>query len=586
MTMISDDKVREVRSRAGILEVVTEYVRLKRSGANFLGLCPFHNEKTPSFSVNPGKEIFHCFGCGVGGDVFAFIMKVEGLQFPEAVKFLARRFGVPIDDRPATPDEKRREDERELFCRMMECAARFYSGILMKDERGKPARLYLEKRNVDLENAEKCRLGFAPEGWDVLSKYLEKMRFPLDAAAKLGLVRQRDTGGYYDTFRNRLLFTIADPGGRCVGFGGRILDNSLPKYLNSPESPVYHKSDILYGVDIARQAIRETGTVFVVEGYFDHLSLYGTGIRNVVATCGTALTGSHAKLLKRYAEKVYILFDGDNAGRKATIKATDLFLQETVPAHVVVLPPGEDPDTFICGRGIEDFNELVKKSLPCLEHFLREVCRDSDIGSVDGKSKVLREVAPRVAMIKDGVQQDLYIKEVSRLLGVEVNTVLKAVRGGQRAVVVSTEVSKKKGESGMRAQEMLLSLMGKYKEICEKVVQLGVSELFDDGLAAVAQGIVSQKLMNKPVDWPTVFETVSCPEEKSRLRSLFIKDQHLEEIDPDKAFEQCVAALERMSLRDMKDLARKLAVAEPGTEQYRQLLERVDSLRNRKSRLS
>ncbi len=302
--MIPDDKVQEVRERAAILDVIADYVSLRKAGANYLGLCPFHGEKTPSFNVNPGRAIFHCFGCGVGGNVFSFIMKMEGLSFPEAVKFLAKRVGVTIEERPPTPQEKRRLDEKEALYRITELAVRFYRRILKEDPAGEPGRRYLERRGVDEATAEAYRLGFAPDKWDALTRHLEQQKAPLEIAEKLGLVRKRESGGYYDMFRNRLLFTIADPYGKPIGFGGRVLDDTLPKYINSPESPIYHKSEILFGVDLAKQAMREQGAAIIVEGYFDHLALYQAGVRHAVATCGTALTSGHLKLLQRYAGKV------------------------------------------------------------------------------------------------------------------------------------------------------------------------------------------------------------------------------------------------------------------------------------------
>lgn len=443
MSMIPDEKVREVRARATIVDVVSEYVSLKKSGTNFLGLCPFHAEKTPSFNVNPAKEIFHCFGCGVGGDVLSFIMRIEGLTFPEAVKLLAKRVGVVIEERPLTAEEKRRTDERETQYRIVESAAQFYAGILMKQKEGESGRLYLERRDVTMEIAGACRLGFAPDRWDSLARYLEQKRLPLDAAEKLGIVRRREGGGFYDIFRNRLLFTITDSQGHCIGFGGRVLDDSLPKYINSPESPLYHKSEVLYGLDLAKLAIREKGTVFIVEGYFDHLALYRAGVKNVVATCGTALTINHVKLLRRYADKVYTLFDADSAGKRATFRAMELFLEENIPARVVLLPSGEDPDSFIKTYGAVAFEEKVNRSMPIFEYFFRDLCRQTDTGSVEGKVKVLEELAPRLSKMANSFEQDLYIKEVSRTLGVE-EKLLQGRMGRARAPLSQAELTPRK----------------------------------------------------------------------------------------------------------------------------------------------
>jgi DNA primase len=587
MVMISEDKVREVRSRTAILDIVSEYVRLKKSGANFLGLCPFHHEKTPSFNVNPAKEIFHCFGCGVGGDVFGFIMRIEGLTFPEAVRFLARRAGVTIEDRLPTLEEKRRADERESFYRIIDNVAQFYTRMLMEHKDGEPGRSYLTQRDVDLGSAGACRLGFAPKRWDALTRYLEKMNIPLEKAEKLGVVRRKEGDGYYDNFRNRLLFTISDPQGRCIGFGGRVLDESLPKYLNTPESSIYHKSEVLYGLDLAKQAVREQGCVFIVEGYFDHLALYKAGIRNVVATCGTALTNAHVKLLKRHADKIYVLFDADSAGKKATFRAMDHFIEEDLPCHVVVLPDGEDPDSFMRKHGVEAFEEKVRNSLPVFEYFIHEQCRQVDTGSVEGKVKVLEELAPRLEKMTNPMERDLYIREVSRFIGVEENILLKRVKRKGAALPQNAPAFRKdKGKSGIGAEEMLLLLMGRFPKVAERIREFGISLLFREDLIPVAENILMQISTNSEIDWPKILEQVSSPEERNRLASLFVDDRHLEDIDAEKAFDQCRLVLERAALREMKALAKELAAAESGSDRYFELLGKMDSLRNRKSRLS
>jgi DNA primase len=536
--------------------------------------------------VNPAKEIFHCFGCGAGGDVFGFIMRMEGLTFPESVKFLAKRVGVVIEDRPPTAEEKRRTEELETLRRILECAAAFYAGVLMTQADGQPGRDYLKRRNVDMAAAKECRLGFAPDRWDSLSRYLEQKRLALDAAETLGVVRRKENGGYYDTFRNRLLFTITDSQGRCIGFGGRVLDDSLPKYLNSPESPLYHKSEVLYGIDLAKQSIREKGTVFIVEGYFDHLALYESGVRNVVATCGTALTISHVKFLKRFADKVFTVFDADKAGKRATFRAMELFLEEDVPARVVLLPSGDDPDSFIRTCGVAVFDEKVKLSQPVFDYFFRDLCQQTDTGNVEGKVKVLEELAPRLLKMTNSFEQDLYVKEISRVLGIE-ERLLHGRIGHTKTPLSQAELSprKVKKSKGVDPEDMLLSLMGKYPEVVQKVQAFGVENLFGGELITVAKDIISHMSASNEIDWPQILAKVNSTEERERLAALFVDDGHLENIDTQKAFDQCRLALERNALKDMKALARELATVEPGSEAYQDLLGRIESLRTRKSRM-
>ncbi len=586
MSMIADDKVQEVRERAAILDVVADYVSLRKSGANYQGICPFHGEKTPSFNVNPARAIFHCFGCGVGGNVFSFIMKMEGLTFPEAVKFLAKRVGVEIEERAPTALEKRRMDEREALYSITELAVRFYRRILQDDPAGEAGRIYLERRGVDGETSETYRLGFAPDKWDALSRHLEKKRAPLETAEKLGLIRKRENGGYYDLFRNRLLFTIADPYGIPVGFGGRVLDDSLPKYINSPESPIYHKSETLFGIDLAKQSMRERGEAIIVEGYFDHLALCQYGVRNVVATCGTALTGGHLKLLQRYAGKVFTLFDSDSAGKKATFRAMELFLEGGLPASVLELPPGEDPDSFLRKEGEKAFESCVSKARPIFDYFIRDQINAHETGSVEGKRIVLSTLVPRLKQIEDRMQRNLYVAEIARLLGIHENDLRREVgleRLGKSAAPMAG-IAKK---SASNAEELLLALMGKYPEVARRVREYGVDRLFRTGLLSVAEAILNQAVSSGEADWAKILEQIESVEERNRLSALFINDVHLEEIDAHKAFDQCRLTRERALLKEQnsKALIREMAALDSDSERYMEILNILETLRNKKSQL-
>ncbi|HEY6872159.1 MAG TPA: DNA primase [Geobacteraceae bacterium] len=586
MSMIPDEKVNEVRERASIVEVVGDYVSLRKSGANYQGLCPFHGEKTPSFNVNPARGIFHCFGCGVGGNAVTFIMKIEGLSFPDAVKFLAKRVGVTIEERAPTPQEKRRQDERELLYRINELAAVFYRRLLTEEPAGEPGRRYLERRGVDGTTAEAYRLGFAPDKWDSLTRYLERKKVPLEAAETLGLVRRKEGGGYYDTFRNRLLFTIADAQGRPIGFGGRVLDDALPKYINSPESPIYRKSEVLFGVNLARQAMREQGGAIVVEGYFDHLALYRAGVRHAVATCGTALTGEHLKLLQRYAGRVFTLFDADAAGRKATCRAMELFQEGGLPAFVIELTAGEDPDSFLKKEGSGAFAERVAKARPIFDWFFRHLVQETDTGTVEGKVRVVDELAPHLRKIGNPVERDLYLREIGRVLGVNERALARKVGGG---AVAATEFAppRERKKSGTTTEDMLLALMGKYPEVAGKVAAYGVANLFPAELLPVAEAIIAQSRDDGEVDWGLILDRVASGEERSRLAALFVADGHLEEIDVHKAFEQCRLARERALLKeqDAKALKRELAQLDSDSERYWEILRTLDTLRNKKSQL-
>lgn len=584
--IIPDDKVNEVRERASIVEVVADYVSLRKSGANYQGLCPFHGEKTPSFNVNPARAIFHCFGCGVGGNAITFIMKIEGLSFPEAVKFLAKRVGVVIEERLPTPGEQRLKDEREALYRTNDLAADFYRSVLVKDQAGEAGRSYLERRGVAAETAEAYRLGFAPDKWDALTRHLEQKKVSLEAAETLGLIRRKEGGGYYDTFRNRLLFTIADVQGRPIGFGGRVLDDALPKYINSTESPIYRKSEVLFGVNLAKQAMREQGGAIVVEGYFDHLALFQAGVRHAVATCGTALTGEHLKLLQRYAGKVYTLFDSDSAGRKATCRAMELFIDGALPAFVIELPSGEDPDSFLKKEGSGLFAERMNKARPIFEWFIRHTVQETNDGTVEGKIRVVEELAPRLKKIANPVELDLYLKEIARVLGVNERALARKIGGA--AVTTAEYVPKRPAKkSGTCTEDMLLALMGKYPEVAGKVAEYGTARLFPAEFLPIAEAIIAQTSEERGVDWGLILDQVGSAEERSRLAALFVNDVHLDEIDVSKAFEQCRLTRERSLLKeqDGKALQRELAQLDSDSERYWEILRMLETLRNKKSQL-
>jgi len=590
VSMIPDDKVREVRERASILEVISGYMSLRKSGANYQGICPFHGEKTASFNVNPARGIFHCFGCGAGGNVVTFVMRMEGLSFPQAVKFLAKRVGVEIPERPLTREEKHKLDEQELLYEINEIAAQFYRRVLESDETGALGRQYLVKRGVDDQTAAIYRMGFAPAGWDNLAKHLSRKGVTLAQAEKLGLLRKREKGeGYYDTFRNRLLFTIADLHGRAIGFGGRVMDDSLPKYINSPESAIYRKSEVLFGLDLAKKGMREQGSALIVEGYFDHLALYRAGFTNVVATCGTALTPQHLKLLRRYAEKVYMLFDGDEAGRKATVRSMELFLEEGFPARVIEVPKEDDPDTFIRREGAAGFAPLLEKALPIFQFYYRGVAASIDTRSVEGKVAFVNEVGPRLVKIQDPLERGLYEQEICKAAGIELAMLRKKVGGPVPAAPQAAPQPRSRPRPALRqgpsTEEVLLTLMVKFPEVVIKVRDVGPEALFSGGHLRVAQAVVSQSL-HGDLDLSTVLDSLESPEERTRLSGLFVQDDHLEDMDPLKAFEQCRQTLERGALKgDAKALRLELAQLDPESPRFAEILLELEALRNKKSKL-
>ena len=584
--MIPDEKIREVLERLSIVEVVSDYVQLRRSGSNYTGLCPFHGEKTPSFNVNPARDIFHCFGCGVGGNALSFIMKIEGLTFPESVKMLARKAGIEIEERQLTPAEKQAQSDRQAFQRINDLTVEFYTSVLENKPEAAVARAYLEKRSATGEVAKAYRLGYAPDRGDALVQHLKASGTDLEKALKLGIVRKSERG-WYDQFRNRLMFPICDPKGNVIAFAGRVLDASLPKYINSPESPLYHKSSVLFGIDMALPTIRSESSVIIVEGYFDHLALFRAGIRNVVATCGTALTASHAVLLKRHAAKAYTLFDSDSAGRKATIRSMELFLEQRLPAYVITLPAGDDPDSFLSSNTVEAFQARLEKARPAFEFFVRSLLATTPADSVDNKVRVIDELAPRFRKIADPMERDLYEKEICRLMGIAPHAFRKRLGGKELSVQdIRGTQSPRISRQGDVRQETLLSLMIRYPEARAEVLGSGAESLFEGPYLELAQSISSALSSSDDIQvLRRLTEKIEDEERKMILSRLLVSDDHLADINWRDVFNHCQRGREKKALGSMKEIAAQLAVLEPDSEEYTALLQQADALRTRKSRL-
>ncbi|MGD8982018.1 MAG: DNA primase, partial [Desulfobacterales bacterium] len=357
---IPEDKVLEIKNAADIVEVVSESVLLKKTGKNYVGLCPFHSEKTPSFTVSPQKQIFYCFGCAAGGNVFSFIMKRDGISFPEAARILSRQYGIDIPVQKMSKEQKRLRSEKENLLAVNKQAMDFFHNNLSIAPSGKQALLYLKKRGISQETIDTFKLGYAPEGWNNINYFFQKRKIPLDIVENVGLIVKRENkDGFYDRFRNRIIFPIFNVNMHVIGFGGRVLDDNLPKYLNSPETPIYNKSSSLYGLHRARQKCRETETVYIVEGYFDLLALHQNGFQNSVATLGTSITPDHVHILRNIIGKdgrVVLVFDSDDAGMKAALRSLGIFMNAEVDASIMLLPSGHDPDSYLFEFGCESFS--------------------------------------------------------------------------------------------------------------------------------------------------------------------------------------------------------------------------------------
>lgn len=596
--MIPADKVREVAERLSIVDVIGEYLPLKRSGANYTGLCPFHGEKTPSFNVNPAREIFHCFGCGAGGDVFAFVMRIEGISFPEAIKKLAARAGVTIEERPLTQAELKAKGERETQRAIMLMAAQYYREALTRKPEGADGRQYLQRREVEPEIAAAYGIGFAPQRRDSLVQAIKAAGYSLEMAATLGLIKQGERGSWYDLLHNRLIFPIRDPQGQPIAFAGRVLDNALPKYINSPESPIYRKSSTLFGLDLALREIRLASAAIIVEGYFDHLALYRAGVKNVVATCGTALTDGHIALLKKHAERVFLLFDGDNAGRKATVRAMELCMEQRLPAYVITLPNGEDPDSFLAANSVDAFRERVEAAKPAFAQFLHWLLTKTPPSSADNKTRLAQEIMPRLGKIAEPIERSLYEKEVCRLLDID------DLAGFHRQVMrqAATPAAKPHSDRAAlpqplraaaaprdRGQEMLLSLLAAFDGARGEARRLGCGELFDDHHRPVAEALLEEAGEHgddRDGLWQRTLARLHDPQQQELAARLAMDDQPLAGMeDWRNAFRDCLQRREKADMKELKQIAVRLTTLPPDSDEYHELLMRADQLRNRKSAL-
>lgn len=442
--MIGDDKVAEIRERTDVVALIGEYVTLKRAGSSFRGLCPFHSEKSPSFYVHPARQFFHCFGCQASGDGIAFVMRLEGRTFPDALRFLAERAGVelPSEDQREDQGARRERQRRERLYAVADAAAGYFVRMLAEHPHAPIAQRELEKRRVGPEFTRLYRLGYAPSGWDGLTRFLAQKGFSTEDAEQAGLILPRRTGdGHYDRFRHRLMFSIADVHGKVVAFSGRALDpppgeappNEPPaKYVNSPEGPLYKKGELLFGLHEARVELRRTGVAFLCEGNFDVVALAQAGFTNVVAPLGTAFTAPQAKLLRRYAARVNVIFDGDRAGRKAVQNAYPLLTEAGLAAKVIALPQGDDPDSFLRTRGAPALTALVDRAPPILDHLIEQSAEDAG-NDPTLRAQAIEGLGPFLAKLANPVEAGLYVERIAQAFAVkDVEAVRRQLRRGAR----------------------------------------------------------------------------------------------------------------------------------------------------------
>lgn len=405
-------QVEDVRAANDIVDIVSEYVRLKRVGQNFIGLCPFHTEKTPSFNVNREKQWYHCFGCSKGGDVFDFVMSMENIEFMEALKVLAERAGIELKLSSDSELSTKEYEEKEKLYMACQLALQYFGKCLRHKKVGLAASEYLRKRGIDTSLTEKFQVGFAPPSWDSLVRYLTRHGVSMDVALRAGLVSQKqDASGFVDRFRNRIMFPIFDSWGRVVGFGGRVLGDDVPKYLNSPETPLFDKGKLLFGLNFSKDAIRRTRRAVLVEGYMDVVACFKHGIDIAVASLGTSLTPYQAKLMLRYADEVFIAYDGDTAGTNATLRGLDILKSAGGTVRVVVMPEQMDPDDLLSSQGRRAFDALMENAPSLIDYKLGLVLKTADMSSIQGKVNAVSRAVEVLAQVDNAVESDEYIKK-------------------------------------------------------------------------------------------------------------------------------------------------------------------------------
>ncbi|MCX7780338.1 MAG: DNA primase [Negativicutes bacterium] len=424
-----EDFIDRLRSAADIVSIISDYVPLKKKGRNFWGCCPFHNEKTPSFSVNPDKGFFYCFGCQAGGNVFNFIMRIENTGFSDAAKILAAKLNIPLPEKEKSEQDRAREKELNKLYQINEMARDFFHSCLVKTSYGKPALAYLASRGINDAVIERFKLGFAPPAWDkLLTSFLARGVDEL-SLLKAGLIVARSSGdGFYDRFRNRVMFPIADTRSRVVGFGGRVLDNSEPKYLNSPETPVFNKKHVLYGIDLAYKAIRDAGRAIVVEGYMDLISVQTAGFQNAVASLGTAFTPEQARLLLRHAPEIQFAYDSDAAGQNATQRALITAKSLGAAIRIVAIPDGKDPDEYIRKYGADAFRNLVQEAAGFVEYQINRILAATDYTGLEGKLTVISQALPVLASSDNDIEINTYITRLADVLSVDESAIRSEFR--------------------------------------------------------------------------------------------------------------------------------------------------------------
>jgi DNA primase len=582
----------DLKRQADIVRVVQEYVQLKKKGANWMACCPFHKEKTPSFSVSPAKEIFYCFGCHKGGSVFNFVMEIERVAFPEAIKIVADKVGMPL---PTLVDDSRfeaRRQEADQVIQLNSWAMEWWQQQLDSSSEGRIAREYLKEREISEETVKTFRLGYAPDSWDALSTYLRQQGATPDQIDRSGLVaKKEDTNRSYDRFRGRLIVPVLDVQGRPIAFGGRTLKGDNAKYINSPETAAYVKGRNLFGLNLTRDEIRRQGFAILVEGFLDLIVPYQSGVRNVVASLGTALTADQVRLLSRFARKVVVNYDGDRAGVQAAKKAIEILLAEDLEVKVLVLPDNADPDEYIRKFGVTEYQRQRAQAQPHIQFVIDSALRDRSLHRPAEKAEAVEEVLPYIRAVKNGVQKREYFDMAMDALGIDrenVNTstwrreLWQTVRHNRPLRTDSVQVLTRRTEA-TAAEQRLLGLMFADASLRREVLSILREDDYEDlATAPLFKALFELERDGVEIDFDSLNHKTEGDEFAARMIPMVLMNSSLHGSNEHYVAEECVSTFRLMKLEQrIEELRRELIKAE-----REQDLEKVSKLSAEQIQLS
>ncbi|MFH1846165.1 MAG: DNA primase [Candidatus Omnitrophota bacterium] len=588
MGKIPQEVIDRVLDRVDIVDIISEYIQLKKAGRSFKANCPFHDEKTPSFVVSPDKQIFHCFGCGAGGNAIGFVMKYENMVFPEAVRIIADKVGIEL---PRYEEENKKKGASSIVPKLYEInriAAEFFHNQL-KSEKGKKALEYLRKRDIDTSTMVKFSIGYAPDEWEALISYCTAKKIPRVLLKQAGLIIESEKGrGEYDRFRNRIMFPVFNERGKILAFGGRVMDDSLPKYINSPETIIYSKSNVLYGLNFARQGIREQGYAVIVEGYLDVVIPFKYGLTNMAAASGTAVTQAQAKMLRRYSDSVVIVFDSDKAGESASLRGLDIFLENGMKVKLAALPQGEDPDSFVRKNGKEPFAEKISNAADLFEFKLTFLLKNfgrQDIGKIAG------EMLPTISKIDNAVIQSFYIKRLAEELSVHESSLwheLKKVKPDySRTFKINSKQESGNSKLYQKSELLLLGFMIAEKRIFDKVqTELGL-DAFSEGNIKKAAFLVKAIYDNGETEIKPGKLLARIDEQDEYIKDVIVRAVSKTETmeDPHRAAEDCVVFIKKTNKNDeLKKLTDELKKAQviKDNKEIKILLNRINEIHKKK----